>query len=52
MTYSEAKALYIEKFGGFPEFLFMGASEEKVLPYIEEALKTGKEIELPMGLVR
>lgn len=51
MTYDEARALYIEKFGGFPDFLFMGADESEVLPYIQEALKSGKEIELPQGTV-
>lgn len=45
MNYTEAKKLYIERFGGFPEFLFMGADENEVLPYIQKALKTGKEIE-------
>lgn len=47
MTYSEAKNSYIERFGGFPEFLFMGADEGEVLPYIEAALRTGKEITPP-----
>lgn len=47
MTYIEAKKLYIERFGGFPEFLFMGADEDEILPHIQKALKTGKEIEVP-----
>ena len=51
MTYNEARALYIEKFGGFPDFLFMGADENKVLPYIQEALKSGKEIEVSQGII-
>ena len=51
MTYDEARTLYIEKFGGFPDFLFMGADESEVLPYIQEALKSGKEIELPQRQV-
>lgn len=51
MPYDEARALYIEKFGGFPDFLFMGADEEEVLPYIQEALNTGKEIEIPGEIV-
>ena len=51
MTYDEARTLYIEKFGEFPDFLFMGADESEVLPYIQEALKSGKEIELPQRQV-
>lgn len=51
MTYEEAHTLYVEKFGGFPEFLFMGAAEEEVLPYIQEALNTGKEIEFPDEII-
>ena len=47
MTYEEAKEKYIEKFGGFPEFLFMGAEENEVLPLIRRALDTGREIEAP-----
>lgn len=47
MTYGEAKNLYIERFGGFPEFLFMGADENEVLSHILKALKTGKEIKAP-----
>ena len=45
MILKEAKDKYIEMFGGFPEFLFMGADEDYVVEKIEEALKTGKEIE-------
>lgn len=45
MTYEEAKARYIEEFGGFPEFLFMGADENEVMPFIRRALDTGREIE-------
>ncbi len=47
MTYEEAEKRYIEKFGGFPYFLFMGAEKSYILPYILEALETGKEIEPP-----
>lgn len=35
---------YIQKFGGFPYYLFMGASDESIKEAILESLKTGKEI--------
>ena len=43
-TKEEAIEEYTRKFGGFPYFLFMGASEENIITAIEEALKTGKKI--------
>ncbi len=45
MTIEEAKERYRKRFGGFPEFLFMGSSDEEVVKAVEEALRTGKEIE-------
>ncbi len=44
LTKEEAIKLYVEKFGGYPEYLFMGASEETIKNKIIEALKSGKEI--------
>lgn len=35
---------YIQKFGGFPYYLFMGASDESIKEAILESLKIGKEI--------
>lgn len=49
MTLEEAINEYIKKFGGFPYFLFMGASEETIIAVIEEALESGKEIEEIVG---
>ena len=40
----EAIKLYTDKFGGFPYFLFMGASEDIIINKIMKALKTGKTI--------
>lgn len=45
MTVEEAINEYIKKFGGFPYFLFMGASEETIIAVIEEALNSGVEID-------
>ena len=47
MTADEAIRLYTEKFGGFPAFLFMGASDEVIIGKVQEAIKTGQEIEAP-----
>ena len=44
MTEREAIDAYIERFGGFPYFLFLGATEEVIVKSVVEALKTGKEI--------
>ena len=49
MTREEAIEAYSKKFGGFPYFLFMGCANDKYLiSAVEEALKTGKEIEPEM----
>lgn len=45
MTVDEAIKMYIDKFGGFPYFLFLGAPDEKIVEAVENALNTGKEIE-------
>lgn len=47
MTADEAIRAYTEKFGGFPVFLFMGAADEIIIERVEEALRTGLEIEAP-----
>lgn len=44
MSAEEAKAEYIKKFGGFPEFLFMGATESVIVEEIKKALESGEEI--------
>jgi hypothetical protein len=45
MTAEEAVGAYTKIFGGFPYFLFMGASEEVIVDAVEEALRTGEEIQ-------
>lgn len=49
MTVEEAINEYKKIFGGFPYFLFMGAFGETIIAVIEEALKSGKEIEEIIG---
>lgn len=44
MSKEEAINNYIEKFGGFPYMLFMGATDEVIIKAVEKALKDGKEI--------
>ena len=51
MIREEAIAAYTEKFGGFPYFLMMGASDEAVIKAVKKALKSGKEIEPEEGRV-
>lgn len=36
---------YIDKFGGYPNPLLRGASEEYIIAALKKALETGKEIE-------
>lgn len=47
MTKDEAIKAYSEKFGGFPDFLFMGAADSEVVSAVKKALKTGEEIDAP-----
>lgn len=35
---------YTDKFGGFPHFLFMGASDELIINAVKDALANNKEI--------
>ncbi len=44
MTADRAIDLYIEKYGGFPYFMFMGASDEVIIEAVKKALDTGEEI--------
>lgn len=45
MTRQEAEAAYIEKFGGYPSFLLMGADDETIVEKLSKCLETGKELE-------
>ena len=51
MTRDEAIEKYTEKFGGYPQFLMMGASDEYVVKRVEEAIRTGTEIEPEPGMI-
>lgn len=44
MTREEAIEKYVDRFGGFPYFLFMGASDENVTEAVERALMEGNPI--------
>lgn len=37
---------YVEKYGGFPYFLFMGAEDDYIAEKVLHALETGHEIEI------
>lgn len=43
-TMQEAIDKYVERFGGFPYFLFSGATDEQSIQAIKKALEEGKEI--------
>ena len=45
MTRQEAETAYIEKFGGYPSFLLMGADDETIVEKLSKCLETGKELE-------
>ena len=45
MTVEEVKTAYIEKFGGYPSFLLMGADDETIIELLSKCLETGKELE-------
>lgn len=51
MTREEAIEAYANRFGGFPYFLFMGASDEKVIEAVERALRKDEPIRTPEGRV-
>ena len=44
MIREETITAYKERFGGWPHFLMMGASDEGVVECVKEALKTGEKI--------
>lgn len=51
MTRDEAVEAYADEFGGFPYFLFMGASDEYVVERVEEALRDGEPVRPEEGRV-
>ena len=50
-TEEDAINAYVERFGGFPYFLFMGAEEDVIIDAVVKALETDREIEAEEGVV-
>ena len=50
-TEEDAINAYIERFGGFPYFLFMGAEEDVIIDAVVKALETDREIEAEEGVI-
>ena len=50
-TDEDAINAYVERFGGFPYFLFMGAEEDVIIDAVVKALETDREIEAEEGVV-
>ena len=50
-TGEDAISAYVERFGGFPYFLFMGAEEDVIIDAVVKALETDREIEAEEGVV-
>ena len=50
-TEEDAINAYVERFGGFPYFLFMGAEEDVIIDAVVNALETDREIEAEDGVV-
>ena len=44
-TEEDAINAYVERFGGFPYFLFMGAEEDVIIDAVVKALETDRMIE-------
>ena len=51
MTKQEAIKAYTEKFGSYPSFLFMGATDNYIIKTIEAALKSGEAIKSKSGRI-
>ena len=45
MTVEEVISAYEEKFGGYPAFLLMGASDEEIVEQLSKCLETGEELQ-------
>ena len=46
MTVDEVKAAYIEKFGGYPSFLLMGADDDVIIEKLTKCIETGEELDV------
>ena len=47
MTVNEVIAKYEEKFGGYPAFLLMGATDDEIIAALKPCIESGKEYEPP-----
>jgi hypothetical protein len=45
MKVEEVKQAYIERFGGYPSFLLMGADDDYIIEKLSKCLETGQELE-------
>ncbi len=45
MTAEEAITKYTERFGGFPAFLLMGASDEEIVAALTACIESGQELQ-------
>jgi len=45
MTAEEAIAKYTERFGGYPAFLLMGASDEEIVAALTACIESGQELQ-------
>ena len=50
-TVDEAIDAYIDRYGGYPAYLLMGADDEYIIDKVIVALETGREIKGEEGLV-
>ena len=50
-TEEDAINAYVERFSGFPFFLFMGADEDVIIDAVVKALETDREIEAEDGVI-
>lgn len=44
MSVDEVIKAYEEKFGGYPAFLLMGASDEEIISALTECIESGEEL--------
>ena len=45
MKVEEVMQAYIDKFGGYPAFLLMGADDDEIVSKLSKCLETGEELE-------
>lgn len=50
-TEDDAISAYVERFGGFPYYLFMGSEEDVIIDDVVKALELDREIEAEEGVI-